>query len=100
MATKTAATAGQALRDLRAELGLTQDEMAAKTRVNQGHISSVENGHKRLTADVALRITMKLGVDPMRLIRHVDPNGPEPGGTTSGVNDRYHATLLHLDQAA
>lgn len=79
MAITTISPGGDALRDLREEYGLTQDQLAESTGVNQGYISLIERGKRPLTANVAWRVTSKLDVDPVRLLKYVETGGyPQP----------------------
>lgn len=76
MATIVGTPGGDALRELRLELGLTQDELGEVAHVNQGHISLVERGHRKLTPEVAMRIITRCNVaDPDRLLQHVELGG-------------------------
>ncbi|HHY71353.1 MAG TPA: helix-turn-helix transcriptional regulator [Thermoanaerobacterales bacterium] len=40
---------GRALREMRLELGLTQEELAEKADLSRNHISAVERGEKSIT---------------------------------------------------
>ncbi|MBA2557901.1 MAG: helix-turn-helix transcriptional regulator [Chloroflexi bacterium] len=75
MATTTTTPGGAALRELRIELGLTQDQLSVKAHVNQGHISLIENGRRPLTAEIAMRICRRCNVDPGRLLPFVELGG-------------------------
>lgn len=53
---------GETLKDLLAELGMTQDELASGMNVPKETISEIIAGNRAITADTALRLERVLGV--------------------------------------
>lgn len=54
---------------LRKEAGLTQDELAARTGVDQAEISRIERGASNATEDTLAHIAHELGAE-IALVRH------------------------------
>lgn len=63
---------GNKVRNRRYELGLTQEELSQRTGLSTGHISDIENGHrkeiqtktiKRLAKGLGISLTALLGED-------------------------------------
>ena len=57
-----AADAGDALRTLREDVGLTQEQLARKLGVPQSMISKLEHGERRLKVDEAFAYADALGI--------------------------------------
>jgi transcriptional regulator with XRE-family HTH domain len=55
---------GAALRARRLELGLSQNELSARTGVAQMTISTIETGNSTPRADILLKLCQGLGVSP------------------------------------
>jgi transcriptional regulator with XRE-family HTH domain len=55
------------LKALREKAGLSQHDLARKSKVDQGNISRVENGQATFTLESAENIAHALGADPMAL---------------------------------
>ena len=55
---------GRKIAILRAQQGLSQEDLAGAAEVNRGYISRIENGHVAFSVPVLLRIAEALGVKP------------------------------------
>ena len=58
------------LKALRVSNGLTQAELAERTKVNVRHLSQMENGDLNLTLDTVERLARGLGVLASELLRN------------------------------
>lgn len=57
------------MRKLRLNVGLTQEQLAAKVEITQVYVSKIENGHiKGLTIDTLVKIASCLKVTPEKLL--------------------------------
>jgi transcriptional regulator with XRE-family HTH domain len=64
------------LRDARKKRGMTQDDLAAASGVDQTMISSVEIGRRSPSDDVKTRLAKALGIAPSKLrFATLDPAG-------------------------
>ena len=52
---------------LRAERGMSQEDLAGMAEVNRGYISRIENGHVSFSIPVLLKIAEALEVQPAHL---------------------------------
>jgi len=74
---------GQRIREVRKELGLSQEELAEKTGLNRSYLSLVENGRSSPTFEFIERVSRGLGMDIRTLIlgerfeRYEDDGGHE-----------------------
>ena len=74
---------GSRIREVRKELGLSQEELAEKTGLNRSYLSLVENGRSSPTFEFIERISKGLGLDIRALIlgekfeRYEDDTGDE-----------------------
>lgn len=59
---------GKRARQLRAERGMTLDELARRTGLSKGHLSRFERGEKSLSIAALLNVSNTLGVNPMSLV--------------------------------
>lgn len=83
MATTTITSPGDALRQIREDLGLSQSEVARRCGKSQNaFISQIENGERRLTYRTAVLIEVSLGLENDRL-----------AGLTEDHPDRLRDTL-------
>src|SRR4051794_24776532 len=73
---------GARMRKLRLDLGMSRDQLARKTGISKGHLSSMEQGFVAITTESLDRIATGLDLPPMMLLAF-----PE--------NDEY-AVLLDL----
>jgi y4mF family transcriptional regulator len=63
---------GRALRELRGEAGLTQEQLAARVDVGATYVSQIENGHRGLRWDTLLRVLQALGADLHQLAAAIE----------------------------
>jgi transcriptional regulator with XRE-family HTH domain len=66
---------GQNVRKYRLEAGISQEELAARMKVEQGYISRLEGGIRNPTIDTIAQLAEALGVTPSLLF---EPNGSKP----------------------
>jgi y4mF family transcriptional regulator len=59
---------GDAIRDRRKHMGLTQETMAEKAGLSVVFISLLENGHRTISVDSLLKIARVLNVDLKNLM--------------------------------
>ncbi len=59
---------GKRARRIRAERGLTIEEMARKAKMGTGALCDFENGKRHLRTDSLLRLAVALGVQPSALL--------------------------------
>ena len=78
-------TLGQVIKHRRAEMSLTQRELAAKLGVKPSHVAYLENGHRRPSLSLVARLADVLGLEkePLFLLAHPEAisligNRPEP----------------------
>lgn len=60
---------GAAIKHIRRQRGLTQEELAKLTHFSRGSIANIETGFHRMLLDDFLSIALILRVDPEKLIR-------------------------------
>jgi len=66
---------GRRLRFLRAQLGVTQNQLAERASISRPLISALENGKAALPRYLTLvRLAASLEVDVAELVRHPPPN--------------------------
>ncbi len=58
---------GATIREARASLGLSQQELAAKVGVQASYIAYIENDHRRPSLPVLRRIAQTLGLNPREM---------------------------------
>ena len=63
---------GEALRQARKAIGISQEELAFEAKVDRTYVSQLENGHKSPTVDVLFRICPILGIAVSELIAQVE----------------------------
>jgi transcriptional regulator with XRE-family HTH domain len=56
------------IRRLRAELGISQEELAFRARVHRTYMSSIERGHRNVAIDNIEKIAAALEVKPHQLL--------------------------------
>lgn len=61
-------TVAKRIRELRAEAGLSQEQLAGECEVHRTYIGSVERGERNITLLTLERIAKALGVDPLQLL--------------------------------
>ncbi|HUQ47935.1 MAG TPA: helix-turn-helix transcriptional regulator [Gemmatimonadaceae bacterium] len=63
---------GETLRELRVELGMSQEKLAQKAKVSRNFVGSVERGESSLSLDVADRMARTVGVSLSDFLKAVD----------------------------
>ncbi|HSZ33903.1 MAG TPA: helix-turn-helix transcriptional regulator [Puia sp.] len=61
---------GKFLKDTRDNLGLSQDDVAARCDVTKGNLSMIENGKKDFAFSTFLEIAVGMGIHPKQLLDH------------------------------
>lgn len=84
------------LREARVRKGFTQDDLAAKSGVDQTHISSIEIGRRAPSDDVKARLAKALGIAPSRLRF----TAPEPEPSVDKAKDRAGHTREPREKSA
>lgn len=62
-------TVGRNLRAIRTERGLSQEAFAGVLHVHRTYMGGLERGERNLTLKSLERIAMRLGVEPLDLLR-------------------------------
>jgi len=81
-AVRLALVVGDAVRDRRESLQLTQRELAAMMGTSQPKVSRLEGGEDNVTLATLRRAASALGIDPATLL--AEPSRPTPPQTDSG----------------
>ena len=68
----SAAAVGQILCEARDEAGLTQEELAARARMDRSYVSDVERGEASLSVDRLLRVCRALGVRAATIVERIE----------------------------
>jgi len=63
---------GQILRELRTELGLSQEELGFESDYHRTYISQLERGQKNPSLKAIFRLAKALGVKPSGMIRRIE----------------------------
>jgi transcriptional regulator with XRE-family HTH domain len=63
---------GARMRNLRQELGLSLDQLAKKTGIGKGHLSTIEHGFAAITTESIERIAKGLDLPPFVLLAFPD----------------------------
>ena len=61
-------TIGRKIALIRAEKGMSQEDLAAAADVNRGYISRIENGRVAFSVPVLIKIADAMGVNPKYLL--------------------------------
>jgi transcriptional regulator with XRE-family HTH domain len=69
------------VRTLREGQSLTQEQAAARGKVNRRHWQKVEEGTVNLTLRTLARLGVALGVDPVGLLKEPPARGPSVSGS-------------------
>lgn len=62
---------------LRAEKGISQEELAHVAKVNRSYLSDLETGKKNVGLDILGRIANALGVEGADLLKKIKPTSPK-----------------------
>jgi DNA-binding XRE family transcriptional regulator len=65
---------GKALRTVRAEYGLTQEQLALRCQFDRTYLSLLEGGRRNPTFTMIVKLSHALSADPMRLFAHALEN--------------------------
>lgn len=60
---------GRKIAIIRAEKGLSQEDLAGEADVNRGYISRIENGHVAFSVPVLLKVAKALEIKPEDLFK-------------------------------
>ena len=63
---------GRTLRELREQLGLSQEKLAQRAKISRNFVGSVERGESSLSLDVAERMSRALGQPLSRVIQDAE----------------------------
>ena len=63
---------GRAIRALRAERGISQEELAARSGMDRSYFSSIERGERGVSLGKVLDVAAALGVPASELIRRAE----------------------------
>lgn len=69
MSMVTLESIGRKIAKLRAEKGMSQEDLAGEAEVNRGYISRIENGHVAFSVPVLIKISEALNVKPEELFK-------------------------------
>jgi transcriptional regulator with XRE-family HTH domain len=74
---------GENLRQYRLAASLSQEEMAARTGVEQGYLSGLEAGRRNPTIVTLWHAAVALGIKPSLLLEVPEPKAAKPAVRTS-----------------
>ncbi len=66
---------GRILRELRAERGLSQEELGFESNYHRTYISQLERGQKNPSLKAIFRLAEALGITPSEMIRRIESRG-------------------------
>jgi len=66
---------GARLRELRHQLGFSQEELAFRCGLDRTYVSSCERGRRNLTLEAIVKFAAALGVKPSQLLLRIDAGG-------------------------
>lgn len=70
---------GKNIQDLRRSLGISQEDLALRARINRGYMGKVENGKYSISVDKLEKIALVLKVDACVLLSTRDRRHPVVG---------------------
>jgi transcriptional regulator with XRE-family HTH domain len=70
---------GRRVAELRAEIGLTQEQLAERADVTTRYVQSIEGGHENLGLETIAKLATVLKVAPIRLFEPPVTKKPRPG---------------------
>ncbi|MGE3744910.1 MAG: helix-turn-helix domain-containing protein [Sphingomonadaceae bacterium] len=62
---------GDAIRALRAQQGMSQEELASRSGIDRGHMGRLERGERNLSILNLFKVAEGLGVKPSDILTHV-----------------------------
>lgn len=60
---------GTAIRKKRNKLGLSQEDLAGHAEIDRSYLSGIENGHKRISLEMFLKVSRGMGVEPWEILK-------------------------------
>jgi transcriptional regulator with XRE-family HTH domain len=63
---------GQAVQEIRADRGLTQEELADRSSLHRTYIAGIEGGLRNPTIEVLIRLAAGLGCSPSELFKQIE----------------------------
>lgn len=75
---------GRNIRQLRVNLGLSQERLALESGIDRSYVGRVERGEENVTLDTMQAFAAALAVDVSVLLMEIDPNAPAPQPLRSG----------------
>lgn len=63
---------GEELKRARDEAGLSQDEVAARAKIDRSYLSQLENDRKSPTLDLLMRVCEAIGIKTSTIIARVE----------------------------
>ena len=63
---------GEELRHARDEAGLSQEEVAARAKIDRSYLSQLENGRKSPTLELLMRVCKAIGIKTSTLVARVE----------------------------
>ncbi len=72
MAKRLAVCMGAVVRALRAEIGWSQEEFAARCGLHRTYIGSIERGEKTITIDTAQKLAQAFGISLSQLFQRLE----------------------------
>ena len=63
---------GRAIREMREELGISQEELSHRSGIDRSYMGGVERGERNVSLTNILRIADGLGVSPIVLFEHFE----------------------------
>jgi transcriptional regulator with XRE-family HTH domain len=83
---------GRAVRELRGELGISQEELGFRSDMDRTHVGNIERGASNLSLRAVMKLARGLGVRPSELIERFEerlrdvPHDPPSHSGTSGTS--------------
>jgi transcriptional regulator with XRE-family HTH domain len=68
---------GAAIRELRKERGISQEEMAYRSGLNRGYYGDVERGQRNVSYANILKISMALEISASKILRRAEELGAQ-----------------------
>lgn len=89
---------GRNLRKLRSEVGLTQDDLAAKVGLGRTSITNIEKGRQHVSLHQVFQLADAIGVSPQQLLptRDVKPASPK---LERQLEKRLKSESIEVDEA-
>ncbi len=69
------AALGRAVRDLRADRGISQEDLAHRSGMHRTYVGGIERGERNVSYANLLRLAEALGVPPSQLLARAETSG-------------------------